>query len=200
MRVNSLQLHDFAALAKRVSAWTTNSLFTLLVLVVGVGFGRQVTSWWGADTSLPPTVAASVDDPAAWQMLQFGEASWSLCRRSVMGDKQEAIKQLRAACRQVLLAGPSVDQSPADARFLTFLAGCTPVDQEPGKWRLYELREAFPMTVGVLTRPNTQDRVAVWGLAMPMGAKLWTLNTFQQVPSAAQLRRDQCSSAARMWA
>ena len=184
MRVNSLQLHDFAVLAKRLSAWTTNSLFTLLVVVAGVGFGRQVTSWWAADASPPPAVAAGLDDPAQVQMLQFGDASWSLRRQSVMGNKQKAIEQLRAACRQVLLAGPSVDQSPADDRFLKLLASCTPVDQEPGKWRLYELHDAFPMTVGVLARANAQDRVAVWGLAVPTGAKQWTLNTFQQLPSA----------------
>ena len=81
MRVNSLQLHDFAALAKRLSAWTTNSLFTLLVLVVGVGFGRQMTNWWAADASPPPVVAAGLDNPAQVRMLQFGDASWSLCRR-----------------------------------------------------------------------------------------------------------------------
>ena len=138
----------------------------------------------GGRRSPPPVVAAGLDDPAQVQMLQFGDASWSLCRRSVMGNKQKAIEQLRAPAGSPR-AGPSVDQSPADDRFLTFLASCTPVDQEPGKWRLYELHEAFPMTVGVLARPNAQYRVAVWGLAAPTGDKQWTLNTFQQVRPAA---------------
>ena len=41
----------FAGLAKRISAWTTRGLLTLMVLVAGLGFGRQVLKWWAADAA-----------------------------------------------------------------------------------------------------------------------------------------------------
>ena len=55
----------FAALAKRISSWTTNSLLTLLVLVAGLGFGRQVLKWWRADAS-PPAGRASFRPAMGW--------------------------------------------------------------------------------------------------------------------------------------
>ena len=168
--------HDFAALAKRISAWTTNSLLTLLILVAGLGFGRQVLKWWAADASASPIAS---DRPASpCQMLQFGDNAWSIGRRSVAGDKKAAIEQLRSACREVLETEPSTAKPPSKAK-LDFLTGLTPVDQKPGKWRLYELHDAFPMAVGVATRPNSkEDRAVVWGLAMPVGDRQWTLSTF----------------------
>jgi hypothetical protein len=179
MPANSLQSYSFAALAKRITVWTTNSLLTLIVLVAGLGFGRQVLNWWAAGASPSPTVVNSVNDPAQIHTFQFGDNSWSLSRRSVTGDKNKAVEQLRVACREALEAGPSAAALPADDRFLTFLAGSTPVDQKPGKWRLYELNDAFPMTVGVATTSLAEHRVVVWGLAMPTGDKQWTLSTFQ---------------------
>ena len=148
MPSNRLKSHDFAALAKRISAWTTNSLLTLIVLVAGLGFGRQTLKWWAADASPSSVVALPTDSPddlAQLHTLQFGDNSWSLRRRLVAGDKNKAVEQLRTACREVLVTGASADKPPTgEDRFLAFLAGSTPVDQEPGKWRLYELQETFP--------------------------------------------------------
>ena len=200
MPSNRLKSHDFAALAKRISAWTTNSLLTLIVLVAGLGFGRQTLKWWAADASPSSVVALPTDSPdnlAQLHTLQFGDNSWSLRRRLVAGDKNKAVEQLRTACREVLVTGASADKPPTgEDRFLAFLAGSTPVDQEPGKWRLYELQETFPMTVGVArpwtpppepVKPNLVQsgyRVAVWGLALPAGDKQWMLSTFQsEAPS-----------------
>jgi hypothetical protein len=210
----------FAALAKRISAWTSRILLTLLVLVAGLGFGRQVLTWWAADRQ--PENAAAVlpydplGDPTQLHTLQFGDSSWSLRRRSIIGDKQRAAEQLRAACREVLASrkprpavAPGVgattgrgfmkapDASERD--FLAFLSTSTPVDQKPGQWRLYELREGFPMSVGV-ARPSAAPaesaeprvnlaqmgyRVVIWGVAIPSGTDGWTLCTFQsESPSA----------------
>ena len=172
--------HDFAALAKRISAWTTNSLLTLLILVAGLGFGRQVLKWWAADASASSVVGDRLADPSPCQTLQFGDNAWSIGRRSVMGDKKAAIEQLRVACREVLENELSVDKTssplpPKGEGKLDFLTGLTPVDQKAGKWRLYELHDAFPMAVGVNSK---EDRVVVWGLAMPMDDRQWTLSTF----------------------
>ena len=178
--------HDFAALAKRISAWTTNSLLTLLILVAGLGFGRQVLKWWAADASASPIAS---DRPASpFQTLQFGDNAWSIGRRSVAGDKKAAIEQLRVACREVLETEPSTAKPPSKAK-LDFLTGLTPVDQKAGKWRLYELHDAFPMAVGVNSK---EDRAVVWGLAMPMGDRQWTLSTFQAGISTTEGHCSKC--------
>lgn len=172
-----------------MSAWTTNSLLTLIVLVAGLGFGRQVLTWWTADAPPPLAVANRLGDSTQLHTIDFGDNSWSLRRRSITGDKDQAVAELRGACRKVLEAGSGVASSPVDDRFLTFLTGTTPVEQQPGEWRLYELNQAFPMAVG-LRRPvaTSMDpakskvaeyRTAVWGLAMPMGERQWMLSTFQ---------------------
>ncbi len=189
MSADSLETHDFAVLAKRISAWTTNSLLTLIVLVAGLGFGRQVLNWWAADAAPSSAVAASTGDPSQLQTLQFGDNTLSLGRRSIRGDKNKAVEQLRAQCREVLEKSPSAKTPTGEDKFLAFLADSTPVEQEPGKWQLYELNEAFPMAVGLARttasasppeKPNlAKYRVVVWGLAVPTGDKQWTLSTFQ---------------------
>ena len=148
----------FATLAKRISVWTTNSLLTLLILVAGLGFGRQVLKWWAADASPRPAGSAitlpggDLGDPAQLHTIQFGDASWSLSRQSVAGDKQSVIERLRAACRDVLktMPQPAVGEpSPSEEKFLAFLSDSKPVAESPGQWRVYEFSEAFPMAVGL---------------------------------------------------
>jgi len=204
----------FAGLAKRISAWTTRGLLTVIVLVAGLGFGRQVLKWWAADATPPGTAAVGLatdglGDPSQLHTLQFGDNSWSLQRRSISGEKDKAIEQLRAACREVLQtvsppakAGEGPRATAAGEReFLAFLSNSTPIEEKAGKWRLYELNTALPMAVGVartecgpkgtvpfsLTRklgqsPNLAQmgyRVVIWGLAVPAGPGGWTLCTFQ---------------------
>jgi len=195
-----------ATLAKRISVWTTNCLLTLLVLVAGLGFGRQVLKWWTADRSPPrnSVVGLPTDglgDPMQLHTIQFGDSSWSLRRQSITDDKQRAIERLRAACREVLLHIDRPEEKPAasEDKFLRFLSNSKPADEGPGKWRLYEFHEALPMAVGVArpaptaagqsaeAEPNlvrSGYRVVVWGVAVPIGTEGWALYTFQPgVPS-----------------
>jgi len=108
----------YAALAKRISAWTSKFLLSVLILAAGLGFGRQVLMWWKADQSLPPdaaTVAPLSDglgDPMQLHTIHFGNAGQSLGRQSVIGDKGAAVERLRAACRKALL--DAVDRTAAD--------------------------------------------------------------------------------------
>ena len=197
----------FAQLAKRISAWTTNCLLSLIVLVAGVGFGRQVLKWWAGDAPSPSDTSAAtmatgnLGDPAAAHVLQFGNQPWSLRRQVIAGDKSKAAAALRNAARELLAtAGPSnVPPTEAGQRFLAFLAQSVPVDQEPGKWRLYESSDVFPMVAGVGQTPEIPAksprpegvnlaeracRVVLWGIAVPMGSEAWTLLTLQPaVPS-----------------
>ena len=69
---------SFATLARRISAWTTRGLLTLMVLVAGFGLGRQVLRWW-ADDAAPaspksmPAAGDSLGDPAKPHTVEFGD-------------------------------------------------------------------------------------------------------------------------------
>ena len=197
----------FTIVAQRISGWTTNGLLTATVLLAGLGFGRQTLKWWAADASRPKNPAGglaadALGDPRQLATIQFGETSWSLRRRSITGDKNKTVEQLRAACREVLRAGPSAAQMPRaeEEQFLALLADALPVDQEPGQWRLYEFPAMFPMAVG-LARPvrsveksaaaqgnlaRAGYRVVTWAVAVPTGEAQWTLCTFQSATAPAQ--------------
>lgn len=189
---------DHARLAKRISAVTTRCLLTAVVLVAGLGFGRQVLRWWAedaaesADVSRPATIADGLGDPSRLHVLHFGEQPWSLRRQSIGGTRRVAAAALREICREVVRNDRSPDERPgeAEATFLGRLAARDPAEQEPGKWRLYELDEGLPMVVGTQSRaaanapPNADvsaagHRVIVWGLALPVGREAWSLFTFQ---------------------
>ena len=121
------------------------------MLVAGLGFGRQVLKWWAVEAV--PTGGAAVTplgdglgDPMKLHTIQFGDSSWTLRRQSIVGDKQHAIEQLRAACREVLkttfrkpptaaVLGKRARGRREMARisFLALLSESTPVDEERGE-------------------------------------------------------------------
>lgn len=197
---------DYARLAKRISSITTDCLLTAVVLVAGLGFGRQVLRWWAAEPAEPAAAPRPVEpadglgDPSRLHVFQFGDQPWSLRRQSVSGGRQAAAAALRANCREVVRGGRLPDGKPGEAegKLLSRLAATDPAEQEPGKWRLYELQGAFPMTVG--TRPRAAaghrpgknlappgHRVVVWGMALPTGPDAWAVVSFQ--PEVAPGRR-----------
>jgi hypothetical protein len=196
----------YGPLAKRISAITTNCLLTAVVLVAGLGFGRQVLRWWAEETAESADALRSADladglgDPSRLHVLQFGDQSWSLRRQSIAGGRQAAAETLRAVCREVLRQNRLPGEGPGGAEegFLRQLAARDPVEQEPGKWRLYELDESLPMMVGTQPEAAVVDssagqnlaaggqRVVVWGLALPAGPEMWTLFSFQPEILASQ--------------
>ncbi len=187
-----------ATLLKRAATWATNSLLTIIVLVLGIGFGRQVLIWWAEDDApsnagVGSMVADGLGNPGRLHSLEFGDLAWSVRRQSVECDQARAALALRSACREVVGREvlPTEVIQPSEAEFLTQLARHEPVEEEPGKWRLYELSSGFPLVVGTRTTPPVSSsppgtnlayparRVVVWGLATPMGPRAWTLYTFQ---------------------
>jgi hypothetical protein len=188
------QPRDFASIARRVTDWTTKSLLTALILVAGLGFGRQVLRWWAADRTKPaaastPVLSDALGDPWQPHVLQFGDQPWSLRRQSISGDQAAAMTALQQSCRQCVAASAPASAKPSEAecRFLASLSKLKPSDEQPGKWQLYELPYGFPMVVGVRPPPpgaggqlaETPRRVVIWGLAMPAGAQTWTVLVFQ---------------------
>lgn len=185
----------FARLARQITAVTTNCLLTALVVVAGLGFGRQVLKWWREDAAGPQTsagplpVADGLGDLWRSHLLQFGDQPWSFRRQSIPGDRQAASEALRKSCRRLLAQAPLPGDDPtgAEQQLLARLAASDPVAQRPGTWQLHELQEPFPMVVGIRqiapgegTRdatgpPGAPARIVAWGWAIPAGDRAWTL-------------------------
>ena len=132
----------YAALARRISAWTTNSLLTLVILIAGVGFGRQVLRWWAADAPSPaaavPSAADALGDPWQPHLLHFGNQPWTIRRQSIAGNRAAAAAALRRACREGIetAAPPSREPTETESRFLASLDRLKPAEESPGKWQL----------------------------------------------------------------
>ncbi len=200
---------DFAALARRIANWTTNCVVTAIILVAGIGFGRQAMRWWAADKAEPiaesPLLAATdgLGDPWTPHFLQFGDQPWSMWRQSIAADRPAAAAALLANCRRLI---ETADEPPA-AKSLAKpvpptdplgglppgLEKLKPAAEAAGKWRLYAIEGGFPMVAGVRQfSQNPPDkagsnlaepprRVVIWGLAVPVAAKVWTLCVFQPI-------------------
>jgi len=191
---------SYARLAKRISAVTTKCLLTAVVLVAGLGFGRQVLRWWAADAvepavGLEPTqVADGLGDPRRAHLLQFGDLAWSLRRQIVFGDRHAAGAALRASCREIVQQSclPDDRAGEAERELLARTAAYDPIEQEPGRWRLYQLPGELPAIVGTQAAVGSDPtsgkslavaspRVVTWGVATPTERAAWTVYTFQPV-------------------
>jgi hypothetical protein len=179
-------------------SWTTKCVATIMVLATGLMFGRQVLLWWavGSPTAVAfmlPTVVTGTDNAVR---LQFGDQSWSIGRRCVIGTRESAAGELRAECRRLVRQNTLPEDTPgkAERRFLDFIAARKPVEQQPGSWQLYELEGTTPMAAGVrycgepgavvwdnVAAPGR--RVTTWGFAVPATEDRWTLYTFHAAGS-----------------
>ncbi len=203
---------SFGLLARRISAWTTNGLLTVIILVVGLVFGRQVLRWWAADAprsnaaSATPRIGQGLGDPSQPHVLQFGNQPWSLREQVIGGDRQAAAAALLADCRRFLQSAPAPAGAAGsdraararNAEVLATLRQLKPTEEERGKWRLYQLPNDLPMVAGVRQdAAATQGRAAsklaegtpavvIWGLAIPRARQAWTLYTFQPESDAGQ--------------
>jgi hypothetical protein len=193
----------YARLARRLSSWTTNCILTVIVLVVGLSFGRQVLRWWDLDASNSPNsrVAVDVGDGLGEldrpQEIQFGAATWRIRRQPLAGSREQAVAGLRASCREATRSSsmPECALAMGEQQLLDSLSRRSPQDQEPGKWGIYHLDDHFPIVVGVREPTGPKQRVAqtgrrvvTWGLAVPISQGAWTLYTFsQRAPSAGSL-------------
>ena len=183
-------------LARRISRWTTNCLLTAMLLVIALGFGREVLHWWHDDA--PPRPAASAGSSAApgqplagrgldSQVLAFGNQNWSIRRQEFSGSQAEVPAALLAFCRTAISnARPRGDAADAaEQDMLKRLAAEKPAAEEPGRWRLYQWSAGSPIVVGIRsTQPGTNlaeppYRVVIWGMAVPTRANAWSLYVFQ---------------------
>ena len=166
--------------------WTTRGVFSVLVLIAGLGFGREVVQWWRSET--PPAIEENpflatdaLGDPREVHDLQFGDLPWQFTRQSFDGSREAAVAILRDNCRQRALADPPPGELPgqAEENLLARLRRCQAAEEKPGKWQLYQLPGDLPM-VAVIREPQVAQearRVVTWGLAVPMGQQRWALYT-----------------------
>lgn len=207
---------SFGRLARRMADWTTKGVFSALVLVAGLGFGRQVIFWWRSGDA--PQAASTLTDappglPDGREPVEIavGDLPLRLGRQTIEGDQAEAIQALRAAGqRGVLTALPWSPVADADEQqLLARLAMLKPDDQVSSKTLtdgtdacLYEPSPGMPLIVGTRrigadAQDSTghatalQTRLVLWGLAAPAGDRLWTMYIFQadQPPVNGQTRQ-----------
>ena len=197
-RDSSPQPNDFGRLARRISDWTSKGLFSALVLVGGLGFGRQVIRWWHDDESSPAAAgpaAAAFELAAGGEPVEFaaGDSNLRFGRLSIAGDEAEAAKSLRALClRDLATAAPWSPAADEEERaMLSRLTKFEPVERiEKAEAWLYEPAPGMPLVVGVrrfavapqgdtANATSSQDRVVLWGLAAPVGPREWMLYQFR---------------------
>jgi hypothetical protein len=193
-------------LARRISRWTTNALLTVMLLVIALGFGRQVLHWWHDDTSprgaaarggkgdspiFADTKIGTVPNGATdAQVLAFGDQNWSIRRREFARPPSAVPAALIQFCLSAIAgASPRGDTADASERdILKRLAAEKPVAEEPGKWRLYQWSGGVPIVIGTRVVPANAERtilaespyrVVIWGMAVPAAANAWTLYVFQ---------------------
>ena len=196
---------SFATLAARISSWTIKGVLTALVLVAGLGFGRQVLRWWSADrrqssaASATPWADDGLGDPAQPHVLRFGNQGQSLRRQTISGDQAAARAALLDGCRRLLQSEPAggaaADRAAgkADRALLEALRRLRPTAEEPGKWRLYDLPGSLPLVVGIREgkaagHSDAQAQLAeptpgavICGLAIPLATKCGPYTRFSRI-------------------
>lgn len=195
----------FGQLAKRVSTWTSRGLVSGIILVAGLAFGRQVLQWWAAEKepaaglSPQPLAMGALGDPGQEHLLEFGDSAWRMARGVAVADGKRALEDLKTRCAKAIrdCYAPRGEPGPGERDFLSRIARQKPAQEEPGQWRLFALDTAFPMVIGTRRgssegRPpndrivNPDERVVIWGLAVPSGSDGWITYTFHIGPPESE--------------
>jgi hypothetical protein len=151
---------SFAAVARRMTAWTTNLLATAVVVLLALCVGRQLIVWYRIEpvvTGPAESVAlANLGDGTEPLELEFGSLGYPLQRRVVRGSLEDATKALVAVCREHLLSAPLAQFGPAEGRLLELCQQLTPVIHDPGGAEIFSAPQGLPMVVA--TRPFLSEK------------------------------------------
>ncbi|HUG92894.1 MAG TPA: hypothetical protein VML55_18780 [Planctomycetaceae bacterium] len=190
-------------ISRRIARRTTDLLAISLVLVAGLGLGRQIVSWWRSEPA-PAGAAADVTASSPWNAqgvpltLEFGDLPFAVERTPVTGTRETVAERLAEACavRADSTDAPAIAVNPAEQRLLDALAGLEPVRQRAGRWQVHlvdgpvlisvasrDANNAVPDPNGPASAPR---RVVCWGLAFPTDNDQWTLYTFRPVEAPAR--------------
>jgi hypothetical protein len=170
----------YGRLARRIGGWTANLLATAIVVVAGLGLGRQVLVWWN-ETTLPSAAAtdAAAEKRLSPDVLPADLRLWTtrgpIEIARVYGDRDAVLTEMRHKC-QSLDVGQSnpAEMGPGERRFLERLAKLAPVEQT-NDLDLYAPDESVTMMVAV---SRQRRRIAAWSFALPVEEAAWSCYTF----------------------
>jgi len=181
----------FASLATRLAGWGTRLILCGLIVLVGVTFGRQVLIWWGhrdvnsVGTKGKQAQGADLGQPFIPQFVQFGNSPIVVQSERLQGKRDDALKRLSAAAKQLLHSSQPLQKSlgPKEKKLLAWITKKKPVADLP-TGKLYQSIGPLPMVVAV--KPNeektiaSQFRVVSWGIGLPANSEesQWTLYTY----------------------
>ncbi len=168
---------------------TSRVVLSVVVVVAGVGVGRQVLNWWreAADAIQSPHDAVpAIGDPSAAHEIAIGDRPWSIVRQTLQGDANAATNALLAACQNAAeeTRGEALTTpGPGERELLARLAGSKPQRRSPRGVSLYSLRDGIPLVVGTRATAS-ESSVAIWGMAVPTSPTSWSLYTFRPEASS----------------
>ena len=184
-------------LAQRITAWTSKGILTAVIVVAGLGFGRQVLRWWANDRgeTEPAMSEMAVDsaddrrDPARLLAVRHSEMVDRAGGRS-RGRGRTPPGRCERACRESdrprqaagRCPGAVGDAAPGHARRpATGGRGAGPVaagraGRGPADGRRHPAGGSRRHGAGGNPCAGT-SRVVLWGLALPASPQSWTLYT-----------------------
>jgi hypothetical protein len=163
----------FGSLARRIAGWTANLLATALVLVAGLGVGRQVLLWWYESQPAPAAAASEQLPPETPGELRMWTSRGLMTLERVVGDKDAALAAMRKRCARSPVGPIMQPAGPGEQRFLEKLAKMTPVEQTK-ELDLYVPPGDVTMVVAV---NRHEPRIAAWSFALEAEPAAWTCYT-----------------------
>ncbi len=198
--------NSLASVARQVSRRSIDLVAIALVIGASLSLGKQVLEWWGVDPATPQltapldTLAAGTGGPMT---LEFGDRPLRLTHRTITGDRPAALRTLLRGCRDALDAwakrpehGMPAGPTEAETQLLARTTELRPIEEQPGKWQIYQVDLPFQLLVGVgITEsprssatesnaelpaaPATQRHLVSWAIMLPQSEKAWTLYAFE---------------------
>jgi hypothetical protein len=161
-RSTTKEPRDFGQLARHIARSATNLLATSIIIVAAFVFGRQTIAWWRAGRDPQESTAArqitavgAMGNESLLHRMEFGDMPLSFQRISLAGNRRDAFTALRGRCREVAARG-GIPLNPAgkwETRMLATLEDFEPVEQQPGRWQLFEM-DGPVLLVAAVGRPS----------------------------------------------
>src|SRR5687768_3893786 len=93
----------FGRLARRIGGWTANLLATAIVVVAGLGLGRQVLVWWNEVSPTPAAALVHSDHGLTPDVLPADLRLWTTRGpvevARVFGDRQVVLAEMIRKCQ-----------------------------------------------------------------------------------------------------
>lgn len=178
-----------APLARRIARGTSALIFTGIVLVGGLSFGRTILDWWRTDGGTNSPVRAFEPFPRLDSeqplRLQWGGDAGEFEIRHGAGDANAATRVLAEACRAPAKTGAPLqaETTTAEETLLRRLADSTPVQAEDD-WRLHGFQGGLPLLVAT-RKVQDRFRIVAWGFYLARGDSDFVLYILHKKPNPA---------------